>query len=186
MSDTSLGITATFRTAPDIYYACEETRKAGYTRFDAYTPFPVHGLEHAMGLKRSRVPAFTLAGGLTGFSTGLLIVAYMNLDYPLVVGGKPIFSPIFPFPIFYELTILLAAFGTLFGMFLLNLLPKFHHPLFEHPGFDRVTDDTFMLMIESRDPLFDADKVREFLASIGGEAIADVAPSSETVTAESR
>lgn len=185
MSDTSLGTIATFRTAPDIYHACGETHKAGYTRFDAYTPFPVHGLEKAMGLKRSRVPAFTLAGGLTGFTSGLLIVAYMNFDYPLVVGGKPIFSPIFPFPIFYELTILLAAFGTLFGMFLLNLLPKYHHPLFEHPGFDRVTDDTFMLMIESRDPQYDPEKVRAFLESIGGEEIAEVAPSSETATARS-
>ncbi|MGF1531246.1 MAG: DUF3341 domain-containing protein [Puniceicoccaceae bacterium] len=174
MSENSLGLIATFRTAPDIYYACQQTNQAGYRKFDAFTPFPVHGLEKAMGLKRSRVPAFTLVGGFTGFFTGLILVAYMNYDYKLVVGGKPLFSPIFPFPIFYELTILLAAFGTLFGMFLLNLLPKHNHPLFDYPDFAKVTDDAFMLMIESRDPLFEEAKVREFLASIGGESITEI------------
>ena len=165
------GIAATFRTAPDIYHACEKVRDAGYTRWDSYTPFPVHGIHHAMGLKRSRVPFFTLLGGITGFMTGLVIVAYMNLDYPLVVGGKPYFSPIFPFPIFYELTILLAAFGTLGGMFLLNRLPRHHHPLFDYEPFLKTSDDTFMIVVESTDPAFDEEKVRTVLGEAGGEDI---------------
>ncbi|MFP4352187.1 MAG: DUF3341 domain-containing protein [Puniceicoccaceae bacterium] len=165
------GIAATFRTAPDIYHACEKVRDAGYTRWDSYTPFPVHGIHHAMGLRRSRVPFFTLVGGVTGFLAGLAIVAYMNLDYPLIVGGKPYFSPVFPFPIFYELTILLAAFGTLGGMFLLNRLPRHHHPLFDYEPFLKTSDDTFMIVVESTDPAFDEEKVRAVLGAAGGEDI---------------
>lgn len=172
------GIAATFHTTPDVYHACEKVRDAGFKRWDSYSPFPIHGIHHAMGLPRSRVPAFTLLGGVTGFLTGLFIVAYMNLDYPLIVGGKPYFSPVFPFPIFYELTILLAAFGTLGGMFIVNRLPRHHHPLFNYEPFLRTSDDTFMIVIESSDPSFEESKVRSLLAEAGGEDITVVsAPS---------
>lgn len=165
------GVAATFHTAPSVYHACEKVRDAGYTRWDSYTPFPIHGIHHAMGLKRSKVPLFTFVGGVTGFLTGLMIVAYMNFNYPLIVGGKPYFSPIFPFPIFYELTILLAAFGTLGGMFILNRLPRHHHPLFDYEPFLKTSDDTFMIVIESTDPTFDEEKVKALLNDAGGEDI---------------
>jgi len=165
------GIAATFRTAPAVYHACEKVRDAGYKRWDSYTPFPIHGIHHAMGLKRSKVPIFTFLGGVTGFTTGLMIVAYMNFNYPLIVGGKPYFSPVFPFPIFYELTILLAAFGTLGGMFILNRLPRHHHPLFDYEPFLKTSDDAFMIVIESTDPNFDEEKVRALLDEAGGEDI---------------
>lgn len=171
MTKKPYAVVATFRTAPDIYHACEKVRDAGYTRWDSYTPFPVHGIHHAMGLPRSKVPIFTFIGGVLGFVTGFLMVAYMNLDYPLIVGGKPIFSPVFPFPVFYELTILFAAFGTLGGMFITNLLPRFHHPLFDFEPFLRTSDDTFMLAIEAEDPAFDAAKVKQFLEDMGGESV---------------
>lgn len=165
------GIAASFHTAPDIYHACEKVRDAGFSKWDAFTPFPVHGLHHAMGQARSKVPFLTFIGGVTGFTLGLLIVWYMNFDYPLVVGGKPYFSPIFPFPIFYELTILLAAFGTLGGMFLFNQLPRFNHPLFDYEKFARTTDDLFMIVIEAKDPQFDPEKLRLFLEEIGGDDV---------------
>ena len=165
------GVAATFRTSPSVYHACEKVRDAGFTRWDSYTPFPIHGIHHAMGLKRSKVPIFTFLGGVTGFMTGLMIVAYMNFNYPLIVGGKPYFSPIFPFPIFYELTILLAAFGTLGGMFILNRLPRHNHPLFDYEPFLKTSDDTFMIVIESTDPKFDEASVRTLLTEAGGEEI---------------
>jgi hypothetical protein len=165
------GVAASFRTTPDVYHACEKVRDAGYTRWDCYSPFPIHGIHHAMGLRRSRVPAFTLLGGTTGFLTGLAIVAYMNFDYPLIVGGKPYFSPVFPFPIFYELTILFAAFATLGGMFLVNRLPRHHHPLFDYEPFLKTSDDTFLIVVESTDPAFDEEKVRSVLDEAGGERI---------------
>lgn len=138
--------------------------KAGYRLWDAITPFPVHGLDKAMQLKRSKIPCFTLMGGLTGFSTGVAMVAYTNAyDYPLIVGGKPFFSPIFPFPVFYELTILFAAFATFFGMFLSNRLPQHHHPIFDAPGIEKASDDQFFIYIEAKDKLFDLEATTRFV-----------------------
>ncbi len=111
MSKT-FGLIATFGNTHNLYKAAEEICEAGFRHWDVYSPFPVHGLEGAMGLERSKVPAFTLIGGVTGFITGMFIAWYMGeFDFPLVVGGKPLFSPIFPFPVAYEMTILLASFG---------------------------------------------------------------------------
>jgi hypothetical protein len=102
----------------------------------------------------------------------MLIVWYMNAyDYPLIVGGKPYFSPIYPFPVFYELTILFAAFGTLFGMFFLNRLPQHNHPVFEHPNFGRTGDDKFVIVIEVEDPKFDDEETQDFLKTVGGKSV---------------
>ena len=169
------GIAAIFKTAPDIYHAAEKTRDAGYQYWDCITPFPVHGLNHAAGLRRPFVPLLSFVGGVTGFTAGMFMAWYMGeFDYPLVVGGKPFFSPIFPFPVAYELTILLCAFGTLTGMFLFNLLPRFNHPVFNHPTIEKCSDDHFMLYIEFRDPKFDDEKIRDFLKELGGEEIQEI------------
>ncbi len=172
MTATKYGYIATFDTTPAIFEAAGEMRESGYRHWDAFTPFPVHGLEHQMGLERSKVPRFTLIGGLTGFSLGLLIVWFMNMfDYPTIVGAKPLFSPIFPFPIFYELTILLGAFGTLGGMFILNRLPRHNHPVFNYDKFYQAGDDKFMIVIEARDPKFDNNETKAFLEKIGGRDV---------------
>lgn len=162
------GLLAEFTDIPEFVHAAEKCRDKGFRHWDCYAPLPVHGLDKAMGLKRSKVPLFTFLGGLTGFCTGMLITWFMNgYDYPLNVGGKPYWSPIFPFPIMYELTILLAAFGTLGGMFLLNLLPRHHHPIFDYPDFLKSGDDTCFIVIERRDPAYDEKVTREFLESLG-------------------
>jgi hypothetical protein len=132
----------------------------------------MHGLDKAMGLKRSKIPFLTFLGGLTGLLLGIAIVWYMNAyDYALIIGGKPFFSPIFPFPIFYELTILLAAFGTFSGMFLFNQLPMHYHPIFDVPGFEKASDDTFFVFISDKDPLFDKKKTPELLLRLGGDCL---------------
>lgn len=161
------GILALFETAPAIYKAAKQVRAAGYTKWDVFTPFPVHGLDGAMGIHRSKVPVFTFIGGVIGFTLGMTIVWYMGyLDYPLIVGGMPYFSPVFPFPVAYELTILLAAFGTLFGMFTLNKLPMHYHPVMNYDKFRHLTDDKFAVVIEADDELFNETDVRELLASL--------------------
>lgn len=166
------GMIAAFDSAPELYQAAHAIRNAGFQRWDTFTPFPMHGMDKAMGLKRSRVPVFTFCGGLIGFSTGMFLSWYMGeVDYPLIVGGKPFFSPIFTFPIAYELMILLAAFGTLIGMFLLNLLPQPYHPIFNFKSFDRASDDAFLLFIEGTDPLFDREATRSFLEKRGGRDV---------------
>ncbi len=179
MSDTTrkdlFGLVGRFSKTPEFFHAVEQCRDQGFVRWDTFTPFPVHGLDGAMGLSRSKVPSFTLIGGITGFITGSLITWYMNaFDYPLIVGGKPFWSPVFPFPVMYELTILLAAFGTLFGMFLMNLLPRHNHPVFAMEDFHVSSDDTFFILIERSDPQFDREKTTAFLKEIGAEHIDEV------------
>jgi hypothetical protein len=158
------GILAEFETAAGIMDAAIQCRDAGFTKWDVYTPFPIHGMDDAMGLKKSQVGWFTFAGGVTGFTTGMTMIWFMNkFDYGLVVGGKPLFTPLFAFPVSYELTILLGSFGTLFGMLLLNRLPRLHNPLLGNARFKRASDDRFFICIESEDPKFSEEATRAFL-----------------------
>lgn len=174
MSETH-SIIASFPDTPSFYHAAEKVRDAGYKKWDTFSSFPVHGMPAAQGQPRSKVPVFTFLGGLTGFSIGISIVWFMNyFNYPLIVGGKPFFSPVFPFPIMYELTILLSAFGTLGGMFITNLLPQHHNPLFNSDKFLEVSGDRLLIAIESRDPKFDLHATRQFLESIGGTNIEEI------------
>jgi len=166
------GILALFDSAPAIFKAAERVRDAGYKRWDVITPFPVHGMDEAMGLKRSKVPVFTFIGGFIGFFTGYFIAWYMGaFDYPLIVGGKPFFSPIFPFPVAYELTILLAAFGTLGGMFITNRLPMHYHPVMNYDNFRHLTDDKFAVVIEADDSLYKEAETRALLESLNPQEV---------------
>jgi hypothetical protein len=166
------GILAEFATPADLYHACERVRDAGFTRWDAHTPFPVHGLEKAMGLRRSQLPWIVLGMGLTGATLGFLLQWWVHeVAYPLVISGKPFFSwPAF-IPITFELGVLFAALGAVFGMFGLNRLPMHHHPLFRSKVFDRVTDDAFFISIESWDPRFDPSATRTLLESLGARNV---------------
>jgi hypothetical protein len=175
MANNIYGLIAAFDSTSEMMRAAEKVRDAGFRHWDVITPFPVHGLDGAMGLKRSHVPRFTLAGGITGITTGMLMVAYMNMwDYPLIVGGKPFFSPIFAFPISYELTILFSAFGAIIGMFLLNKLPMHYHPAMNRAGVVQASDDRFFIVLESRDPYFQNESARRLLDEIGGKEIEEL------------
>ena len=169
------GLIASFKDTPALFHAAEKVRDAGYKKWDTFSSFPVHGMPEAQGQPRSKVPIFTFCGGLTGFIIGTLMVWYMNsFDYPLIVGGKPFFSPVFPFPVMYELTILLSAFGTLGGMFITNLLPQHYNPLFNSERFLEVSGDRLVIAIESRDPKYAPQATRRFLEEIGGADIEEV------------
>jgi hypothetical protein len=169
------GLLAEFDTTADTLHAAAMVRDAGYRRWDVFTPFPVHGLDEAMGLPNSKVGWFTFFGGLTGFTCGMLMIWYMNAyDYPIVVGGKPLFSPIFSFPVAYELTILLGSFGSLLGMLFLNRLPRLYHPLFRSTRFTQVTHDKFFIVIEAMDPKFSDIDTRRLLEGAGAKHIEEV------------
>lgn len=169
------GIIASFPDTPSLFHAAEKVRDAGYKKWDTYSSFPVHGMPAAQGQPRSKVPVFTFLGGVTGFLTGTIIVWFMNyFDYPLIVGGKPFFSPVFPFPIMYELTILLAAFGTLGGMFITNFLPQHYNPLFNNEKFLEVSGERLAIAIEAKDAQYDPEATRRFLEEIGGSDIEEV------------
>ena len=166
------GILAEFATTAELYHACERVRDAGFTRWDAHTPFPVHGLDKAMGLRRSPLPWIVLAMGLTGAALGFGLQAWVHMSaYPLVISGKPFFSwPAF-IPITFELSVLFGALGAVFGMLGLNRLPMHNHPLFQSRVFDRATDDAFFISIESWDPRFDPSATGKLLESLGARSV---------------
>ena len=175
MAAQPYGLIATFDTATAVYHAAEQVRDAGYRQWDCITPLPIHGLDKAMGVGRSRVPRISLAGGITGFCTGMSMIWYTDsFDYPVIVGGKPLFSPLFAFPVSYELTILFTAFATIIGMFILNSLPMHYHPVLKYREIRRGTDDLFFIVIESADPRFNAAETRALLQRAGGRQIEEL------------
>jgi hypothetical protein len=164
---------AEFHSTHDVIHAAEKVRDAGYVHWDTHTPFPVHGMDRAMGLKDSKLGWIVLACALTGLSGAFLMMHWMNgVDYPTVVGDKPPGGAFWTgepgtlpsmVPIMFELTILLSAFGSVFGMLHLNRLPRHHHPVFESERFKLFSDDRFFISIEAEDPKFDVDKTRALL-----------------------
>jgi hypothetical protein len=168
------GYLAEFKSASALYKAAEKVRAAVFRKCDCYTPYPVHGLDAAMGLKRSILPWFVFIGGVTGCATAFAL-AYSTqvLIYPTVVQAKPtnIFTVPAFFPIMFELTILFSGFTVLFGLLGLIQLPRLNHPLFASKQFHRATDDGFFIAIEARDAKFNPDVTRNMLAEIGGENI---------------
>jgi hypothetical protein len=175
MAEKPYGLIATFETPGALMRAAEQVRDAGYRKWDCITPFPIHGLDKAMGVGRSRVPRISLLGGITGFCTGMSMIWFMDsYDYGLTVGGKPLFSPLYAFPVSYELTILFTAFATIGGMFFLNGLPMHYHPVLNYDKIRRGTDDLFFIVIERVDPRFSDDNTRALLAKAGGADITEI------------
>ncbi len=169
------GIVAEFDSVDTLLAACRRVRDAGYTKTDAYTPFAVHGIDKALGIKPTALPWLVLACGITGLCTALAMQIWMNsINYPYIISGKPYISlPAFV-PVAFELTILFASFGAFFGMWAFNKLPQFSNPMFTDPRFDRVTDDKFFLYIDSKDERFDAVGVEKLFADTGGQHITSV------------
>lgn len=168
------GYLAEFDNASKLYKAAEKVRDAGFKKWDCYSPYPIHGLDGAMGVKRSILPFFVFFGGLVGFLTALaLAYGTQVIIYPTVVQAKPtnIFTTPAFFPIMFELTILFSGFTTLFGLLGLIQLPRLNHPLFASKQFGRATDDKFFIAIEARDSKFSADETKSFLSELGGANI---------------
>jgi hypothetical protein len=169
---THFGALARFDSPRALYHACEKVRDAGYSKWDAHSPFPVHGLDDAMGLRPSKLPWIVLVLGLSGAAGGMLMQWWVAVHgYPLVISGKPLFSwPAFV-PVTFELGILFGAIGAVFGMLALNRLPMHYHPLFNSEQFERFSDDTFFISIEAWDPKFDGRSTVDFLKQIGSTQV---------------
>lgn len=158
---------AEFETPGKVMHAAETVRDAGFKRWDVHTPFPVHGMDKAMGLGDSHLGWIVLACGLTGCAAAFALIGWTNgVDYPLIIGGKPGFSFPSMVPVMFELTILLSAFGTVLGMFGLNQLPRHHHPVFYSSRFERVSDDRFFISVDAGDEKFDLEETRALLESL--------------------
>ena len=166
------GLLARFAGPGELLEAVRRLRTAGYRSIDTYSPFPIHGMERALRLPRSRVPAFVLAGGTFGLLLAHIVQYYEStISYPLVVDGKPFNSPEAFVPIDFETMILYAAIGAVLGMLFLNGLPRFYHPVFRGRTFTRASNDGFFLSVESRDGVFDKEATPELLAELGGAEI---------------
>jgi hypothetical protein len=164
-----VGVLARFESAATLLAAAKQVREAGYTRFDCHSPFPIHGMDGAMGLKRSGL------GWIVGLAATLGTVGGLGLqwwtssvEYPMVISGKPFFSYQAYVPITFGLGVLLSAFAAVVGMLALNRLPQLHHPVFFSERFSRFSDDGFFVSIEADDAQFDAKTTADFLTSIGG------------------
>jgi hypothetical protein len=172
MPSNAYAMMAEFETPAATLHAAQKVREAGFRNWDVFTPFPVHGMDRAMGLRNSKVGWFSFIGGCTGYATGMLMIWFMNaVDYKIVIGGKPMFSPFAAFPPSYELTILFGSFGALLGMLFLNRLPRLHHPLLKNRRFALATHDRFYVVIETSDAKFSDNETRRLLESLGSRHI---------------
>ncbi len=166
------GVIAEFDSPSALKKGAKAVRDAGFRHWDCYSPFPVHGIDPAMGIRRTILPLLVLGGGLCGLSLGLFLQWWTNAyDWPWIVSGKPFFSLPANIPIAFETTVLLSAFTAFFGMWALNKLPKPWHPVFHSDRFRKVSDDGFFLAIEARDSAFDDTATPELLTAAGAEAI---------------
>lgn len=169
------GLAAEFRGAEDLLEAAKRAREAGYTRMDAYTPYPIEELSETVEPHRSKVPLVTLIGGILGGLTGFFLQYWTQVYvYPMNIGGRPHNSwPSF-IVVTFELTILFASIAAVVGMIALNRLPMPYHPIFNLPGFQRASRDGFFLAIEAADPLFDRRATAEFLRSVHAREVNEV------------
>ena len=158
------GLLAEYDSPKAILHAAEKVREAGFSRWDTFTPYPVHGIERAMGIQMTILPWIVLGAGPTGCVGALTMQWWMNaVDYPIIISGKPFNSLPADIPVIFELTVLLASLTAFIGMLAFNALPRFNHPLFKQGAFRRVTNDAFFLVIEAADPRFEREKTEQFL-----------------------
>ena len=170
------GVMAEFSSSRGLIQAIREVRKAGYTKLDAYTPYPIEEVWEELGHHRSKLPAIVLAGALIGIVAGFGLQYWTSvIAYPLNIGGRPLNSwPAF-IPITFEVTILVATLSAVVGMFLLNGLPMPHHPVFNVKRFALASRDRYFLCIEAVDPKFDAETTADFLKTLDPTEVSEVA-----------
>lgn len=162
------GIMAEFASSADVYHAAEKVRDAGFQKWDVFASFPIHGIDEAIGMKRTKLPFIVAGGAITGISAALAMQYWMTaVDYAIVVQGKP-YDAWEPFvPITFELGVLFSAFACLIGMLALNGLPRWNHPLLKNERFLRVSDDKFVIVIEAGDSKFQGSDTVAMLEEIG-------------------
>ncbi|HKP73606.1 MAG TPA: DUF3341 domain-containing protein [Pyrinomonadaceae bacterium] len=169
------GVMAEFDDPTAVVAATRRAHEEGYRVMDAYSPYPIEALSEAIGFHKNRLPLIVLIGGILGGLGGFLMQYYVTvINYPINVGGRPLFSWPAYIPITFETTVLGAALAAIFGMLALNGLPEPYHPVFNAPNFAFASRDRFFLVIEARDPKFDRETTTGFLRSLGAQEVTDV------------
>jgi hypothetical protein len=177
VADVLLGYIGEFPTPERLLAATNQARSDGFNCIDSFSPFPVEGMAEALSLKRDhRVGWITIAGGLFGILGMLAIQLFVNWDYPIEVGGRPLFAwPAFAV-VDFELMILCAVLFAVVGMLVIIRLPKLYHPIFSTPRFGLASEDRFFLYIDHQDPKFDPQQTRAYLGSLGAWTVEPVRP----------
>src|SRR5579883_2843254 len=158
------GVVAEFTDPHDLVHAAYEVRKKGFTKLEAFSPFPVHGIDDALGEKRSPLGYLVFCGGTCGLLFGFLLQWWTGaVDYRIMINGKPFFTLESSIPVMFESTILFSAFTAVFGMLILNGLPRLYHPIFKYQEYHRATDDAFLLAIRADDPKFTVEGATQTL-----------------------
>ncbi|MCY4171674.1 MAG: DUF3341 domain-containing protein [Bacteroidetes bacterium] len=171
-TDGVYGLLAEFPHPGALIDAARKIRESGYQHFDTHSPFPIHGMDRAMGLGQSKVGYLTLIGGISGLGLATWLQWWTSaIDYPINISGKPFFALEPAIPIMFELTVLLAALLTVGGMLAMNGLPRPYNPLFYSREFLRVTDDAFFLHIAASDSNFDLQETEALLKNFGASSV---------------
>jgi len=166
------GLMGEFNSPGDLLKAAQELQKSGYRIYDAYSPFPIHGMEEAMNLKASKLPWVVFVGGTIGLIVGFGMQTWVAIKgYPLIISGKELFSYPAWIPITFEVMVLFAAFAAVISIFTFNKLPRFYHPFFKHKTFHKATTDGYFIGIESDDPKYNREITKKLLAKLGGTNI---------------
>ncbi|MBD3224779.1 MAG: DUF3341 domain-containing protein [Caldithrix sp.] len=167
-----VGLLAEFPHPGALLKAAEKMREAGFQDYDCHSPFPIHGMDQAMGEKRSPLGWMVGILAFIGFTAGMTLEWWTSaVDYPLVISGKPFFSYPAYGPVAFAFMVIFGAFTAVLGMSVLNKLPRFHHPVFYSDRFAKASDDGFFVSVENTDPQFDTEKTRVFLEEIGGQHV---------------
>jgi hypothetical protein len=170
--DKIYAVMGEFSDPHDLVHAGRKIREMGYTKIDALSPFPVHGIDAAIGVPYSKLGWIVISIALCGGATALLLQWWCGtINYPLVIGGKPLFDFSFSIPITFELTVLFSAFASVIGMFALNGLPRLYHPSSNYQMAHRATDDRFILVVEADDPKFNPQITVEHMKSVGAGTV---------------
>ncbi len=171
--DDVIAVLGNFTDPDKLTHAAQEIHAAGFVDFDIYTPYPVHGLDKAMGLPKTKLPLFSLGGAAFGLANAIFLQWWTaTIQYPLNIGGKPYFSPWFGMPVMFELTVLLCALTTVFVMFgLMCGLPRWWHPLQDDEGFRKAVDDTHVVSIEAVDARFTVETATALLGRLGADDV---------------
>ncbi|MEO6590385.1 MAG: DUF3341 domain-containing protein [Pyrinomonadaceae bacterium] len=175
MEKNIYGLLAEFDTPTQLVDAANRVREAGYTKTDAFSPFPLHEIDEALGIKRSILPYLVFGGAIVGLLSGLGLQIFVHyIDYPIIVGGRPFISIPSFVPATFELTILFASLTAVGGMLLLNGFPHPYHPVFNVPRFALATREKFFLLIEKKDSKFNYEETKSLMESLNPQEVFDV------------
>jgi hypothetical protein len=170
--DKVYAVMGDFAEPEDLVEAGRRIRAMGYTKIDAMTPFPVHGIDEAIGVPYSKIGWIVICGALAGITTAQVLIYYVGaIDYPLIIGGKPLFDFTYSIPPTFELAVLFSAITTFICTWALSGLPRLYHPSMNYRNAHRASDDRFLLVVEADDPKFDAQKTAQDMRSVGANDV---------------